>query len=180
MKNQHKNNLDLQVKQDRKKSDLWMLMKSYFCITILHFIMCHQWETTNCTRIFLYEDKLISALFTPFWVFIDKQNLNAKYRSQHSIYHIIPQALTKDWCYLLAPSSTGEKQHQLPSRRQKAIFTQAICHFNSTSQWASHPPDHVTLSLLKHDCSIQCQCFPAWSFTEKVIKRFCLILKITD
>lgn len=178
MKNQYENNLDLQVKQDRKELDLWMLMKSYFCI--LHLIMCHQWETTRCTHIFLNEDKLISDLFTPFWVFADKQNLNAKYRSQPLIYHIIPQALNKDWCYLLAPLSTGEKGYWLPSMGQKTIFTQDICHFKSKCQWASHPPDHVTLPLLKHDCSIQCQCFTAWSFTEKVIKRYCLTVKITD
>lgn len=178
MKNQYENNLYLQVKQDRKELDLWMLMKSYFCI--LHLIMYHQWETTRCTHTFLYEDKFISDLFTPFWVFIAKQNLNAKYRSQPLIYHIIPQALTKDWCYLLAPLSTGEKRYWLPSMGQKTILTQDICHFNSTCQWASHPPDHVTLPLLKYDCSIQCQRFTAWSFAEKVIKRYCLILKITD
>lgn len=135
MKNQYENNLYLQVKQDRKELDLWMFMKSYFFI--LHLIMYHQWETTRCTHTFLYEDKFISDLFTPFWVFIAKQNLNAKYRSQPLIYHIIPQALTKDWCYLLAPLSTGDKRYWLPSMGQKTIFTQDICHFNSTCQWAS-------------------------------------------
>lgn len=164
------------MKQDRKNI--------YGCLwnptSALHFIMYHQRETTSCTHIFLYEDKLISGLFTPFWVSIDKQNLNAKYSSQPSIYHITPQALTKDWCYLLAPSSPGEKQYRLPSMGQKTIFTQAICHFNSTCQWASHPPDPVTLPLPKHNRNLQSQCFTGWSFTEKVIKRFCLILKITE
>lgn len=65
VKTQYENNLDLQVKQGKKKLDLWMLMKSYFCMIILHFIIYHL-ETTSCTHIFLYEDKLISGLFTPF------------------------------------------------------------------------------------------------------------------
>lgn len=40
VKNLYENNFYLQVKQDRKKLDLWMLLKSYFCI--LHLIMYHQ------------------------------------------------------------------------------------------------------------------------------------------
>lgn len=153
MKTQYENNLDLQVKQDKKKLDLWMLMKSYFCIIILHFIIYHL-ETTSCTHIFLYEDKLISGLFTPFWVFIDKQNLNVKYRSQPSTHHIIPQALTKDWCYLLAPSCTGEKQYWLPSMGQKTnlhpghlslyqhmpmgLSSSRPCYFATTKTWLQH------------------------------------------
>lgn len=44
-------------------------------------------------------------------------------------------------------------------------------------QLTPHPLDHIT-SHCQNMTGIQCQCFTAWSFTDKVIRRYCLFHKI--